>query len=187
LTLGALPASQPSSWPAFSMPPRKHGSFGKRPRRPPRGPAAAPLELRIIGGRFRRRKLLYGGDPRVRPMKDRIREAIFNLLGPAVQGKHAIDLFAGTGALALEALSRGARHATLIERHVPTAEIVRRNMAALDVSSICDLVTAARAGRYAMARLLVAAVRLLRGSGRRDAGSSRRDGRVGAGREYRRR
>jgi len=75
-------------------------------------------------------------------MKDRVREAIFNLLGPAVRGKHAIDLFAGTGALALEALSRGAQRATLIEQHVPTAEIIGRNVAALGVQSLCELVTA---------------------------------------------
>lgn len=142
MTLGAMPASQPSSRPTFSMPTRKHGPFGKRPRRTAHGSPAAPADLRIIGGRFRGRKLLYSGDPRIRPMKGRVREAIFNLLGPSVRGKHAIDLFAGTGALALEALSRGARRATLIEQHVPTAEIVRRNIATLEVPSICDLVTA---------------------------------------------
>ena len=98
--------------------------------------------LRIIGGRFRGRTLHYTGDPRIRPMKDRVREAIFNLLGPAVRGKHAVDLFAGTGALALEALSRGAQRATLIEQHVPTAEIIRRNVAALGVEPLCELVTA---------------------------------------------
>ena len=116
------------------MLPRKHGSFGKRFRRSPHGSAAAPVELRIIGGRFRGRKLLYSGDPRIRPMKDRVREAIFNLLGPSVRGKHAIDLFAGTGAVGLEALSRGATSATFIERHVPTARIVRQNAARLDVA-----------------------------------------------------
>jgi 16S rRNA (guanine966-N2)-methyltransferase len=75
-------------------------------------------------------------------MKDRVREAVFNLLGPCVEGKHAVDLFAGTGALALEAISRGAAQATLIEHHVPTAAIIRRNAAALGVDSLCQLVTA---------------------------------------------
>jgi 16S rRNA (guanine966-N2)-methyltransferase len=64
-------------------------------------------------------------------MKDRVREAVFNLVGPAVVGGHAIDLFAGTGALGLEALSRGAKHATFIERHFPTADLLRRNVALL--------------------------------------------------------
>ena len=78
--------------------------------------------MRIIGGKFRGRKLEYSGDLRTRPMKDRVREALFNLLGNAVEGKIAIDLFAGTGALGLEALSRGASRAVFIERHRPTAQ-----------------------------------------------------------------
>src|SRR5438105_2010542 len=77
--------------------------------------------LRIIGGSLRGRKLQYTGEARTRPMKDRVREAVFNLLGPSVTGSHAIDLFAGTGALGLEALSRGAARATFIERHFPTS------------------------------------------------------------------
>ena len=75
-------------------------------------------------------------------MKNRVREAIFNLVGPAIRGKHAIDLFAGTGALGLEALSRGAKRATLIEQHFPTAAIIRRNVAALDVAEMSQIVTA---------------------------------------------
>jgi 16S rRNA (guanine966-N2)-methyltransferase len=68
-------------------------------------------------------------------MKDRVREAVFNLVGPAGKGKHALDMFAGTGALALEALSRGAVAATMLERHFPTAELIRRNCEAL---AVCD-------------------------------------------------
>src|SRR5262249_42961688 len=79
--------------------------------------------VRIIGGEYRGRKLQYSGDIRTRPMKDRVREALFNLIGPNVRGMHAIDLFAGTGALGLEAISRGAAGATFIERHYPTAEL----------------------------------------------------------------
>jgi 16S rRNA (guanine966-N2)-methyltransferase len=103
---------------------------------PPAGQAQAAAP-RIIGGRFRGRRLLYSGDPRTRPMKDRVREAVFNLLGPQVAGAHAVDLFAGTGALGLEALSRGAARATFIEQHFPTAEILRRNITTLGVESIC--------------------------------------------------
>lgn len=68
-------------------------------------------------------------------MKDRVREAVFNLLGPDVKGSHAIDLFAGTGALGLEALSRGAAQATFIERHYPTAKLVEENIAALQIAT----------------------------------------------------
>ena len=75
-------------------------------------------------------------------MKDRLREAIFNLIGPSIRGKHALDLFAGTGALALEALSRGADRATLIEQHHPTANIIRQNIAALGVEGQAEVVAA---------------------------------------------
>jgi 16S rRNA (guanine966-N2)-methyltransferase len=97
---------------------------------------------RIIGGTLRGRKLLYTGDPRTRPMKDRVREALFNRLGPAVRGKQAMDLFAGTGALGLEAISRGAAGAVLVERHFPTADLIRQNAAALGVEAQCKIIPA---------------------------------------------
>jgi len=74
-------------------------------------------------------------------MKDRVREAVFNLAGPSVRGKQAVDLFAGTGALGLEAISRGAAKATFIEQHFPTAAVIRQNIAALGVESQCEVVT----------------------------------------------
>jgi len=74
-------------------------------------------------------------------MKDRVREAIFNLIGPAIKGKSALDLFGGTGALGLEALSRGAVRATLIEQHYPTAAIIRENVATLEVESVTQIIT----------------------------------------------
>ena len=98
--------------------------------------------LRIIGGRYRGSKLGYAGDPRVRPMKDRVRESVFNLVGPSIRGKHAVDLFAGTGALGLEAISRGARKATLVECHFPTARIVAENVKTLAVEDRVEVVTA---------------------------------------------
>lgn len=94
----------------------------------------SPTYLRIIGGSLRGSRLIYSGDAITRPMKDRVREAVFNLLGDSVASTVALDLFAGTGALAFEALSRGAVHATLIERHFPTVSIIRENAAALGVS-----------------------------------------------------
>jgi 16S rRNA (guanine966-N2)-methyltransferase len=75
-------------------------------------------------------------------MKDRLREAIFNLIGPGIRGKHAIDLFAGTGALGLEAVSRGAVRATLIERHNPTAALIRENVAELGAEAQAKVVAA---------------------------------------------
>jgi 16S rRNA (guanine966-N2)-methyltransferase len=93
----------------------------------------AVVGLRIIGGSMRGRKLAYTGDVRTRPMKDRVREAVFNLLGTGVSGTHAIDLFSGTGALGLEAISRGAARGIFIERHYPTAKVIEQNIAALGI------------------------------------------------------
>ncbi len=103
--------------------------------RPPSRPSFAELPtLRIIGGTLRGRSFHYSGDPRTRPMKDRVREAVFNLLGPDPKGSHTVDLFAGTGALGLEALSRGALHATFFERHFPTAKLLEQNAKLLEVN-----------------------------------------------------
>lgn len=101
------------------------------PRAEPPRPELAGV--RVIGGTLRGRKLAYSGDLRTRPMKDRTREAIFNLLTTDVVGTHAFDLFAGTGALGIEALSRGAVRAEFYERHFPTAELIRRNLRELGV------------------------------------------------------
>jgi 16S rRNA (guanine(966)-N(2))-methyltransferase RsmD len=106
----------------------------------PAGIVRPAVGLRIIGGKFRGRRLHYSGDSRTRPMKDRLREAIFNLIGPDIRGKHAIDLFAGTGALGLEAISRGADRATLIEQHNPTANIIRQNIAELGLGESAKVV-----------------------------------------------
>jgi 16S rRNA (guanine966-N2)-methyltransferase len=64
-------------------------------------------------------------------MKDRVREAVFNLLGPTLTGKQVIDLFAGTGAMAFEALSRGAKEAILVERRFPNVRQIERTAAEL--------------------------------------------------------
>lgn len=109
-------------------------------RPPPPSDEPGPKGLRIIGGNWRGRTIEYSGDPRTRPMKDRTREAVFNLVGPSVKGTHAIDLFAGTGALGLEALSRGAERATFIERHIPTAKLIRDNIAKLGATEICEVI-----------------------------------------------
>lgn len=120
---------------------RKKPSINK-PRRGPPATTTTPVGVRIIGGKFRGRKLEYSGDLRTRPMKDRVRESLFNLLTTTVQGKVAIDLFAGTGALALEALSRGASRAIFIERHRPTAQAIERNSVTLGVQALVDVTSA---------------------------------------------
>lgn len=120
---------------------RADNNMGKRKPKSKRRVADEPttaIELKIIGGKHRGRKLMYepfrrGDAPVTRPMKHRVRESIFNLVGVGSEGRHAIDLFAGTGALGLEALSRGSVHATFIERHVPTARVIEENIKGLGV------------------------------------------------------
>jgi 16S rRNA (guanine966-N2)-methyltransferase len=102
----------------------------------------AAARPRIIGGTFRGRRLIYAPDLRTRPMKDRVREAVFNLIGYGIEGKHVLDLFAGTGALGFEALSRGAASATFVDRHFPTADIIRQNIAALDLAAVATVLPA---------------------------------------------
>lgn len=101
-----------------------------------------PSRLRIVGGKYRGRQILYDGDPGTRPMKDRVREAVFNLVGPAAKGKQVLDLFAGTGAMALEAISRGACSAVTVERRFPAADTIRENAAALEVEPLVCVVSA---------------------------------------------
>jgi 16S rRNA (guanine(966)-N(2))-methyltransferase RsmD len=88
-------------------------------------------KLRIVGGKFRGRQITYSGELVTRPMKDNIREALFNLVGGWVKGKAVFDLFAGTGVIGLESVSRGAVSATMIERHFPTVKIIEENIASL--------------------------------------------------------
>lgn len=145
MTGGSLSRSDSTS--EWADPIKKNGAnVSRRPRKKSHNTGGTPAAgdraiggrasgtLRIIGGRFRGRKLIYHGDRRVRPMKDRIRESVFNLLGPAIAGYEALDLFAGTGALGLEALSRGAVRLTAIEQHRPTAKLVEENARLLNVA-----------------------------------------------------
>lgn len=95
----------------------------------------AAIGLRIIGGRLRGRRLLYSGAWSTRPMRDRVREAVFNILRDAVVDAQIIDIFAGTGAMGLEALSRGAAFATFVERDPEACQVLRRNIAALHLEN----------------------------------------------------
>ena len=72
--------------------------------------------LRIIGGRHRGRRLRFPAGVEIRPTPDRVRETLFNWLQPRMDGARVLDLFAGSGALGLEAMSRGAAHVTFVER-----------------------------------------------------------------------
>ncbi|WP_304526355.1 16S rRNA (guanine(966)-N(2))-methyltransferase RsmD [Halomonas sp. I5-271120] len=87
--------------------------------------------LRIIGGDYRRRTLPVLDHPGLRPTPGRVRETLFNWLANATAGARVLDLFAGTGALGLEALSRGAREALFIEQSAPVARALESNIATL--------------------------------------------------------
>jgi 16S rRNA (guanine966-N2)-methyltransferase len=87
--------------------------------------------LRIIGGEWRSRKLRFADVPGLRPTPDRVRETLFNWLQMQVPGARCLDLFAGSGALGLEALSRGAREVVMVEKHPAAARALRDNIALL--------------------------------------------------------
>jgi 16S rRNA (guanine966-N2)-methyltransferase len=98
--------------------------------------------MRIIAGQRRGHKFDGPRDQVTRPTSDFVRESIFNLLGEAVEGLVVIDLFAGTGALGLEALSRGAERAIFIERNRENAALIRRNIATLRYEDRAQVVVA---------------------------------------------
>ena len=79
-------------------------------------PRALPNEVRIIGGQWKRTRLPVADKPGLRPTPDRVRETLFNWLGQDLTGRHCLDAFAGTGALGLEAASRGAVRVLLVEQ-----------------------------------------------------------------------
>lgn len=87
--------------------------------------------MRIIAGEAKGRKLYAPGGEDTRPTADRIRESVFGILGSRTQGARVLDLFGGTGALALEALSRGAANATIVDSNVKAVACIRRNAEAV--------------------------------------------------------
>jgi 16S rRNA (guanine966-N2)-methyltransferase len=89
--------------------------------------------MRIIAGAFKGRRLAPVKG-RIRPTAAKVREAVFSILGPGVGGLRVLDLFAGTGALGIEALSRGAAAAVFVEDHPESLKVLRRNLADLGLA-----------------------------------------------------
>jgi len=106
----------------------------------------AANEVRIIGGNWRGRKLRFPDVNGLRPTLGRVRETLFNWLNRRIPGSHCLDLFAGSGALGFEALSRGAASVTLVEPDVRAARALRENAARLQAGPACriDCTTATR-------------------------------------------
>jgi 16S rRNA (guanine966-N2)-methyltransferase len=104
--------------------------------------------MRVIGGRHRGRRLTAPPGDTVRPTSDRARESLFNILGHGdfaaagspFAGENVVDAFAGTGALGIEALSRGAARAAFIETDRAALAALRRNLAALDEEDAADII-----------------------------------------------
>jgi 16S rRNA (guanine(966)-N(2))-methyltransferase RsmD len=105
---------------------------------PKRAAAAArvPGQVRIIGGQWKRTKLLVADKPGLRPTPDRVRETVFNWLGQDMTGWRCLDAFAGTGALGLEAASRGAREVRLVEQDPGLVRRLKDVQTQLEASSV---------------------------------------------------
>ena len=91
--------------------------------------------VRVIAGKFGSRRLSTLRGMKLRPTSDRLRETLFNILGATVEDSLFVDVFAGSGAIGIEALSRGARQVVFIEQHGPAAKLIRDNLSSLGVKT----------------------------------------------------
>jgi 16S rRNA (guanine966-N2)-methyltransferase len=98
--------------------------------------------VRIIAGEFRGRKLLAPEGDQTRPVTDRVKQSIFDIVSPRIDGSRVYDCFAGTGSFGIECLSRGAAHVSFFESHHPTAARLRRNIETVGCQQRSTVVTA---------------------------------------------
>src|ERR1041385_3496584 len=89
--------------------------------------------MRIIAGKFRGRNLKSPPSQQTRPTSDRLRETLFNILAPRIEGSRVLDLCAGTGAVGIEALSRGASHVILVDQSRKMSALIESNLNSLGV------------------------------------------------------
>jgi len=108
-------------------------------------PSPAANRVRIIGGAYRGRSIRFPAVPGLRPTPDRVRETLFNWLGQELTGKRCLDLYAGTGALALEAISRGATLAVAVDRSRTLIGALRATAQAIGATALETHVGEARA------------------------------------------
>jgi 16S rRNA (guanine966-N2)-methyltransferase len=92
--------------------------------------------MRVVAGRYKGRRLVAPRGPATRPTADRVKEALFSILGDRVAGASVLDLFAGSGALGIEALSRGAAGATLVDDDPAAIAAIRRNCEGVDGAEV---------------------------------------------------
>ena len=99
--------------------------------------------MRVIAGEFRSRRLKTIPGLDVRPTPDRLREALFSVLAPRIDGVTFLDAYAGSGSVGIEALSRGAARAVFIEKNAAAVRVIRENLASLDISDRATLAQSA--------------------------------------------
>ncbi len=104
--------------------------------------------MRVIAGELRGKKLSQPSGRDIRPTSDKMRESVFNILGEQVKQARVLDLFAGTGALGIEALSRGAASAVFLDKSVPAVRLIEKNLA------LCGLSDTARIFKWDISRTL---------------------------------
>ena len=96
--------------------------------------------MRIIAGKYKSRRLAAPAGTDTRPTSDRLRETLFNVVAPAVEGSVWLDLFAGTGAIGIEAISRGARMVHFVESSKRATQTIRENLASLGIEEGFELI-----------------------------------------------
>jgi 16S rRNA (guanine966-N2)-methyltransferase len=97
--------------------------------------------MRVIAGEFRSRRLKTLAGLATRPTPDRLRETLFNVLAPVIDGCVFLDAYAGTGAVGIEALSRGARTCVFVEKNRAAVEVIRENLATLGLQNRAEVYT----------------------------------------------
>ena len=119
---------------------RKPASTKKRQTKPCQGHVPGKGQLRIIGGQWRGRRLDFSPREGLRPTPDRVRETLFNWLAPYIEGARCLDLFSGSGALCLEALSRGAAEVVAVDSDPAVTTQIQRNIDLLGATEAATLV-----------------------------------------------
>ncbi len=117
--------------------------------------------MRIISGYLKRRVLISPRDKTTRPIPDRVKESLFNLLRGHTEGVNVLDLFSGTGTIGLEAISRGAKHVLFVERDRETARRLRENADSLDVADQIDIYTGDAFGPALLPRIQQTPIHLM--------------------------
>jgi 16S rRNA (guanine966-N2)-methyltransferase len=98
--------------------------------------------MRVIAGKFRSRQLKSLKGLALRPTSDRLRETLFNILAPRIEDARFIDVFSGTGAVGIEAVSRGAAEVVFIENHAPATTLIQKNLDSLEIRSAVKVIAA---------------------------------------------